>query len=51
MENMEIGGLVHVIATDPHAEIDFEVFARRTRHDVVRHAWQDSELHVLIRKG
>jgi len=51
MENIEVGGLVHVIATDPHAEIDFEVFARRTRHEVVRRAWMDGEFHVLIRKG
>ena len=50
---MEIdpGCAVHVVATDPHAEIDFEVFTRRTRHELVRSEWLDGEYHVLIRKG
>lgn len=45
------GGTVHVVATDPHAEIDFEVFAHRTRHVLVRREWLYGEFHVLIRKG
>lgn len=48
---IESGAMVHVVATDPHAEIDFEVFARRTRHALVRSEWLDGEYHVLIRKG
>lgn len=48
---LEPGGTVHVIATDPHAEIDFEVFTRRTAHEMTRSAWLDGEFHVLIRKA
>lgn len=45
------GGTVHVIATDPHAEIDFEVFARRTRHRLLRREWVEGEFHVLVEKA
>ena len=45
------GDTVHVIATDPHAEIDFEVFARRTQHSLIRKTWANGLFHVLIRKG
>lgn len=51
MRGLASGGTVHVIATDPHAEIDFEVFARRTRHVLVRRDWLGGEFHVLIRKS
>lgn len=45
------GGTVHVLASDPHAEIDFEVFARRTAHELVRRAWVGGVLHVLMQKA
>lgn len=51
LDQLETGATVHVIATDPHAEIDFEVFARRTPHEAISRCWQDGQFHVLIRKG
>lgn len=51
IDTLDSNALVHVIATDPHAEIDFEVFTRRTRHSLVRSAWIDNAYHVLIRKA
>lgn len=51
LDELDPGAYVHVIATDPHAEIDFEVFARRTRHRLVRSAWLDKRYHVLICKA
>lgn len=51
LDELDSGALVHVIATDPHAEIDFEVFVRRTRHRLVRSAWLDTCYHVLICKA
>lgn len=45
------GGTIHVLATDPHAEIDFEVFARRTRHGLRLSEWVDGVFHVLVQKG
>lgn len=51
MDRLDSGALVHVIATDPHAEIDFEVFARRTDHNLVRSIRTCDAYHVLIRKA
>jgi tRNA 2-thiouridine synthesizing protein A len=51
LDELEPGALVHVVATDPHAEIDFEVFARRSRHRLLESAWQGNCYHVLICKG
>ena len=51
LDELEAGATVHVIATDPHAEIDFEVFTRRTSHRLVESAWLDERYHVLIRKA
>ena len=48
---LEAGATVHVIATDPHAEIDFEVFARKTQHALLRKAWLDGDYHVLVQKA
>lgn len=47
---LDAGATVHVIATDPHAEIDFEVFTRKTRHRLVRQAWIEGAYHVLLEK-
>ncbi|HKJ17422.1 MAG TPA: sulfurtransferase TusA family protein [Xanthomonadales bacterium] len=51
LDQLEPGESVHVIATDPHAEIDFEVFARRTSNQLIKKQWLDSAFHVLICKG
>lgn len=51
MQGLEGGATIHVIATDPHAEIDFEVFGRRTRNELVRRDWLGGEFHVLVRKA
>jgi tRNA 2-thiouridine synthesizing protein A len=51
MRGLPGGATIHVIATDLHAEIDFEVFARRTRNQLVRREWRGGEFHVLIRKA
>ncbi len=51
LDQLRPGEMVHVIATDPHAEIDFEVFARRTDNRLVEAKWLDNAYHVLICKG
>ena len=51
LDSMGPGALVHVIATDPHAEIDFEVFTRRTSNVLVSARWAENTYHVLVRKA
>ena len=51
MNKLGPGALVHVIASDPHAEIDFEVFTRRSDHDLVRSTWSHGAFHVLVCKA
>lgn len=51
LDSLTAGGRVHVKATDPHAEIDFEVFAKRTRHLVLRSGWEGDTFHVLVQKA
>lgn len=51
LDALASGGRVHVTATDAHAEIDFEVFARRTRHQVLYSGWDGDTFHVLVEKA
>ena len=48
LDVLEEGERVHVLATDPHAEIDFEVFTKRSGHLLLASQWQNEVLHVLI---
>jgi tRNA 2-thiouridine synthesizing protein A len=44
------GERVYVTATDPHAEIDFEVFTRRSGHAFVLRLWCGGVLHAVVEK-
>lgn len=48
--DLPIGAMVHIIATDPHAELDFAVFSKRTGHSILHQIWQGEHLHLLIEK-
>ncbi len=41
---------LHIVATDPHAELDFEVFAMRTGHPLEAQMATGGDYHFLIRK-
>lgn len=44
------GGRLHVMATDPHAEIDFKAFCAKTDNELDAF-WQDEEVfHFVLRK-
>ncbi|MFT7287304.1 MAG: tRNA 2-thiouridine synthesizing protein A [Halieaceae bacterium] len=44
------GQLLFLLATDPGAERDFEVFARQSGNDLLRSWSQGDEFHFLLRK-
>ncbi len=50
MDTLQVGQSVHVTATDPHAEIDFDVYARRSGHAFVLRLWRNTVLHAVIEK-
>lgn len=44
------GGRLHVMATDPHAEIDFKAFCAKTENELDAY-WRDGEeFHFIVRK-
>lgn len=34
--DMQPGGILHVLATDPHSVVDFKAFCARTGHELLR---------------
>ncbi|MEM7465757.1 MAG: sulfurtransferase TusA family protein [Pseudomonadota bacterium] len=50
LATMELGQTLHVIATDPGAEADFDAFAEQTGHKLIR-AWKiENAYHFLLEK-
>jgi len=51
LAEMRAGEVIHVVATDPHASVDFEAFCARTGHELL-HSYRDPRggLHFHIRR-
>lgn len=50
LAEMAPGEVVRVVATDPHAELDFEVFCLRSGHRLLRRDQDGGEWTFWIRK-
>lgn len=51
LNRVEVGDIVHIAATDPHASVDFRAFCARTGHELVNHSRdQEDVLHFYIRR-
>jgi tRNA 2-thiouridine synthesizing protein A len=47
---LDSGSRLHVMATDPHAEIDFKAFCAKTENELMTY-WQDEDVyHFVLRK-
>ena len=51
LNRLQRGQILHVIATDPMAPIDFKAFCLRTTHDLVRFIEQPNRCEFFIRRG
>lgn len=55
LQQANAGQRLHVIVTDPHGPLDFEVFCTRTPHQLLRcdpmSDQQPMEWHLLIESG
>ena len=50
LSKMQTGQRLHVIATDPHSELDFAVFSQRTGHALPETRQSDQTWHFLLQK-
>lgn len=50
LATMAAGEVVKVVATDPHAELDFEVYCLRTGHQLLERAQAGGEWTFWIQK-
>lgn len=50
LNRLEGGALLHVVATDPGSERDFEVFAAQSGHELVEFSRDGDAFHYLLRK-
>lgn len=50
LRGLEAGQTLLLVATDPHAELDIEVFCARTGHSLLRQEIRDEELAFWIQK-
>ncbi|MDX1571755.1 MAG: sulfurtransferase TusA family protein [Xanthomonadales bacterium] len=51
LKSMPAGAVLELVASDPHAELDFEVFCHRTGHGLENHARVADEYWFQIRRG
>jgi len=50
LAKMQIGEVLRVIATDPHAPLDFKVYCMRTGHELVELIESDKQYQMFVRK-
>lgn len=48
---MAPGETLRVVATDPHAVIDFQAFCDRCEHELIAHDEREGEYRFLLRVG
>ena len=51
LAGMSAGQLVKILATDPGAARDFEVFAKQTGHELLESGEEDGKFKFILRKG
>ncbi|MGQ0658745.1 MAG: sulfurtransferase TusA family protein [Chromatiales bacterium] len=50
LNNMRSGQLLHVIATDPASQIDFEAFCAQTGHTLVEERQEADKFYFVLRR-
>jgi tRNA 2-thiouridine synthesizing protein A len=51
LNKMQPGQILFVEATDPHSVVDFEAYAARTRHEILRQTEQGGIYEFYIRRA
>ena len=51
LAKMQLGEVLHVLATDPLAPLDFRAFCISTKHELVHSIEADKQFEFFIRKG
>lgn len=51
VKDLEPGDLLEVIATDPGAPPDFEVFCKTAGHELLESSEEDGVFTMIVRKG
>ncbi len=51
LNRMQPGQVLHVLATDPLAPLDFRAFCDQTRHELLRLIEQEERAEFFIRKA
>ncbi len=51
LARMQAGEVLHVLATDPMASIDFRAFCLRTDHELIHWSETDTQSEFFIRKA
>lgn len=51
LAGMSAGQLVKILATDPGAARDFEVFAKQTGHELLESGEENGKFKFILRKG
>jgi tRNA 2-thiouridine synthesizing protein A len=49
LNEMESGQVLHVVATDPGSQKDFQSFARQTGHELLSNAQNGEEFEFLLK--
>ena len=47
MKDVDVGGTIEILATDPAADADFQAFCRTTGHELVESS-QDGEVYRFV---
>lgn len=50
IKTLEVGQVLHMIATDPGAPLDMEAWARQTGHEMVAQAAEDDKFLFWLRR-
>jgi len=51
LSGLEVGQVLHIIATDPGSVKDFEAFARQTGNELMESKEEGGKFHFLIKKA
>ncbi|MFK8067289.1 MAG: sulfurtransferase TusA family protein [Gammaproteobacteria bacterium] len=50
LQRMEDGEILHVMATDPHAVVDFKAYCARTGHEIIHLIETDEVMEFYIQR-
>ena len=51
LAGMDVGQILHIIATDPGAKKDFEAFAKQTGNELIETREDAGKFYFLMKKG